>query len=385
MGSFDGAEICELVGLYILEKLTDNYGKNIIGLRRDDVLATLCNKTGSQIDRAKKALIKIFKENDLAITVETNLQSTDFLDVTLDLANNRYFPYRKPGNTPLYINSNSNHPGTIVKQLPYMINRRISDISCNKQEFDKSAKAYESALRASGYNFKMEYQERPFKRKNRKRNIIWFNPPFSKNVQTNIGKIFMTLIKKHFPKHHKFYCLFNKNNIKISYSCMENIGNIIKKHNQKILNKDDQQITHNPCNCRKKDNCPLEGECRASNIIYKATIKSQHEQKIYYGLCEGEFKARYSNYLKSFKHEKYKSDTELSKYIWELKSKNCQFDVSWTIAAKAPPYRCGAIRCDLCLTEKLIIAKSDPKQVLNKRAELISKCRHQNKFCLNKC
>jgi hypothetical protein len=331
MGSFDGAEICELVGLYILEKLTDTFGKNNIGLYRDDGLATLNNKTGSQIDRAKKALIKIFKENDLAITVETNLQSTDFLDVTLDLANNRYFPYRKPGNTPLYINSNSNHPGTIVKQLPNMINRRISDISCNKQEFDKSTKAYESALRASGYNFKMEYQERPCKRKNRKRNIIWFNPPFSKNVQTNIGKIFMNLIKKHFPKHHKFYCLFNKNNIKISYSCMENIGNIIKKHNQKILNKDDQQITHNPCNCRKKDNCPLEGEFRVSNIIYKATIKSQHEQKIYYGLCEGEFKARYSNHLKSFKHEKYKSDTELSKYIWELKSKNCQFNVSWTI------------------------------------------------------
>ena len=72
MGSFDGAEICELVGLYILEKLTDTFGKNNIGLYRDDGLATLYNKTGSQIDRAKKALIKIFKENDLAITVETN-------------------------------------------------------------------------------------------------------------------------------------------------------------------------------------------------------------------------------------------------------------------------------------------------------------------------
>ena len=35
-------------------------------------------------------------------------------------------------------------------------------------------------------------------------------------------------------------------------------------------------------------------------------------------------------------------------------------------------------KCDLCLTEKMIIARSDPKKLLNKRTELVSKCRHRN-------
>ena len=26
-----------------------------------------------------------------------------------------------------------------------------------------------------------------------------------------------------------------------------------------------------PCNCRKKDECPLDGKCRAENLIYQAT------------------------------------------------------------------------------------------------------------------
>ena len=53
--------------------------------------------------------------------------------------------------------------------------------------------------------------------KNRKRNIIWFNPPYSKNVKTDISKDFINLIEKHFPKHSTLAKIFNKNNLKISY------------------------------------------------------------------------------------------------------------------------------------------------------------------------
>ena len=50
-----------------------------------------------------------------------------------------------------------------------------------------------------------------FWNKKRKRKIIWFNPPYSKNVQANVGKIFLRYIKKHFPKNtHKFYEIFKK-------------------------------------------------------------------------------------------------------------------------------------------------------------------------------
>jgi len=71
--------------------------------------------------------------------------------------------------------------------------------------------------------------------KQRKRKIIWFNPPFSKNVSTKVGNHFLKLINKHFPRHHKFHKLFNKNNVKVSYSCMPNMKNIINMHNKKII------------------------------------------------------------------------------------------------------------------------------------------------------
>ena len=70
--------------------------------------------------------------------------------------------------------------------------------------------------------------------KNRQRNIIWFNPPYCMNVQTNIGREFLNLVSKHFPKNHRYNKIFNKNNIKVSYSCTDNLQTIIKEHNRKI-------------------------------------------------------------------------------------------------------------------------------------------------------
>jgi hypothetical protein len=60
-------------------------------------------------------------------------------------------------------------------------------------------------------------------RRNRQRKIIWFNPPFSKSVNTNIGWEFLSLIDKHFPLQHKLHKIFNRNTVKISYSCMNNV------------------------------------------------------------------------------------------------------------------------------------------------------------------
>ena len=60
-----------------------------------------------------------------------NLFETGFLDVTFNLVVEKYLPYRKPNGDPLYINAKSNHPPTIIKDLPKMINKRLSDLSCN--------------------------------------------------------------------------------------------------------------------------------------------------------------------------------------------------------------------------------------------------------------
>ena len=67
-----------------------------------------------------------------------------------------------------------------------------------------------------------------------------------------------------------------------------------------------------------------------------------------------------------------------------LKDKNINFTIKWSIAKTPIPYNCGSKRCDLCLTEKLLIATHDTKTLLNKRSEIVSKCRHQKKFTLKR-
>ena len=101
--------------------------------------------------------------------------------------------------------------------------------------FSKSRHLLWKMPKNSGYKTKLQYQqpkENNQNKKKRKRNIIWFNPPYSKSVKTNIGRIFIKLISKHFPPNHKFVKIFNKNTIKLSYSCMPNIRSKINGHNK---------------------------------------------------------------------------------------------------------------------------------------------------------
>jgi hypothetical protein len=96
MGSFDGAEICELVGLFILNHLHKRFGKENIGLYRYGGLATIKSKSGSLLDKTRKELHNIFEQFDLKISAEVNLNVVMFLDVTFDLNNTKHKPYRKP-------------------------------------------------------------------------------------------------------------------------------------------------------------------------------------------------------------------------------------------------------------------------------------------------
>lgn len=119
MGSYDGAEICELVGLFILDKLNRDLHTASIGLYRDDGLAILRNQSGTEMDNTRKTLHQIFKSFGLKITASINLKSVNFLDVTMNLSTGSHAPYRKPNDEPLYINVNSNHPPSIIKQSPH--------------------------------------------------------------------------------------------------------------------------------------------------------------------------------------------------------------------------------------------------------------------------
>ena len=105
MGSFDGAETCELVGSYLLSKLPTAY-RSKIGLYRDDGL-TAFNLPPRKIESIKKKICSTFGEHNLELTIEANKKCVNFLDVTLDLRTQSFKPYTKPGNIPQYINRQS--------------------------------------------------------------------------------------------------------------------------------------------------------------------------------------------------------------------------------------------------------------------------------------
>ena len=222
MGTYDGAEVCELVGTFLLYKLSLKYNKNNIGLYRDDGLAIFKNISGPKSEKIKKDIQKLFKENELDIVIQCNTKTVNYLHVTLNLENSFYCPYQKENNQIKYINTESNHPPSTIKQLPLSIESRLSLLSSSEEISNDSVTAYQDTLDKSGYKHKLKYQANintANNKKQRKRNVIWFNPLYSKNVKTKIGKIFLNLIKKHFPSHHKFHKLFNKNTVKISYIC----------------------------------------------------------------------------------------------------------------------------------------------------------------------
>ena len=200
--------------------------------------------------------------------------------------------------------------------MPKLIEKRISETSSNKDIFDESIKPYKGAIKESGFSEALSYiaPTTNKKQKDRNRKIIWFNPPFSRSVKSNIGRIFLRLISKHFPQSHTMHKIFNRDTVKISYSCRRNINSIISSHNCKVLSPKQQSFGFN---CRVKNKCPLNGECQTPSVIYRADVvnDSNDEEKFYSGLAANTFKERYRNHIRHFKHEKYENSTELAKYI----------------------------------------------------------------------
>ena len=204
------------------------------------------------------------------------------------------------------------------------------------------------------------------------------------SIQANIGREFLNLVDKHFPKNHRYNKVFNKNNRKVSYSCTDNLQTIINKHNRKILETSKTPSTENNCNCRKKDDCPLKNNCLTSSVVYNANVTTESGTigKNYIALTEGTFKQRCTQHEVSFRNRNYSSSTELSKHIWTLKDSNTNFTFNWSILDTAPVYSNKSKRCHLCLTEKHYFIRAKKPYLLNKRSELIPKCRHENKFYL---
>ena len=173
---------------------------------------------------------------------------------------------------------------------------------------------------------------------------------------------------------------------------MTNMKDQIAKHNAKITSQSrpDERKTEKKCICRNRANCPMDGNCAESSVIYQAKVlhnKSKLPDMVYYGSTSMQFKKRYYGHERSFRIEN-SSPTGLSNYVWKLKNlgwqMNTDFKIKWSILTKAHTFSLGSKRCDLCISEKTtILLHKDQRTLLNKRDEILTKCRHKETHCLS--
>lgn len=381
-GSFHGAEICNLVGLFVLYKLRSGINFDSIGLYRDDGLAIINKSNGQSYENLRKKIHKNMKDIGFRIVLSIGNTVENFLDCTLELNSGIHKPYRKPNSRVQYIDKQSNHPNHILKELPNMVEKRLSGLSSSVSVFSNVVDEYNIALNKCGFvgGLKFSSNEQKKRRKSN-RKIIYFNPPFCSSVMTKVGRLFLELIDKHFPKNHIYNKIFNRNTVKLSYSCMINMRGIIQAHNKKVWNKykkgNNKRVKiEKECNCRKKTECPLNGKCKQKGVVYQADVVSELGNKIYIGSTGREFKERYYGHTRSFKSRN-SMITELSKYYWRtLDITKKKPTIKWKVLYRLNTGGRGR-NCRICEMERLAMMEADEKNLLNRRSEFGASCVHR--------
>ena len=132
---------------------------------------------------------------------------------------------------------------------------------------------------------------------------------------------------------------------------MGNTKTKISNHN-KARRTNDQKKN---CNCRKPSLCPMDGNCNAENVIYQAEVTTSAKKETYIRLCDTTFKLRYRNHMCSFRNERYKHATELSKHIWSLKDQKIAYQIKWRKIKQARSCSNVSKRCNLCLWENFFL------------------------------
>ena len=202
--------------------------------------------------------------------------------------------------------------------------------------------------------------------------------PFCRLTNINIGKYFLHLLNKHFNRDNPLSRIFNRNTVKISYSCTKNMYNILINYNKRLLN---ELITRDR-NYRNKEECPLGGRCNSRNVVYQACISPMEQQRggegVYIGISAGNWKQRWYNHKHSFSNPKLRYQTALWKYFWGLKDQGLSPQIKRRIIRHSSTANSFNGRCNLCLNEKIsIINFKNWKLSLNERNELVFKCRQR--------
>ena len=230
MGPYDSAQVADLVGIYILDTLGRIVNSEQVGLYQNDGIIYIPDSNGPKTSSIQKKIIRVFKLLGFRIQIASNLKIIDFLDVTLNLSNGTFKSFSKNDSAPRYINISSNHPRSVLRQIPNAVNQRINKLSSCKKIFKENKSRYADALKDSGFQGRLEYltpmdlnsrarnknggTRTPFKvgeiinnsshgkrrGKNRNRKVAWFNPPFCRLTNINIGRYFLHLLDEHFNR-----------------------------------------------------------------------------------------------------------------------------------------------------------------------------------------
>ena len=277
----------------------------------------------------------------------------------------------------------------MIKNIPESINKLLNELSSSKDIFDQAKPEYEKALKDSGYNVTLEYSDnksnnRKQKPRQRHRNCLWFNPPFSQNVETDIGRKFLKLLDSKF-ENNPLKKIFNRNWIKMSYETSQNLASIIAAHNSKVIREyENAKKKERECNCRVSSECPMNGKCLQNNIIYQAKVSTQNKNEYYVGLTSNSFKTRLATHKASLKKRNLEKSCKLAQYVWELKDKNINYNLTWKTIGKAKPFSSINNICNLCNLEKYFILFKPEMATINKRTELTGNSRHKSSILLDK-
>ena len=376
------------------------------GLYRDDMLG-VTELVGKEAERLKQKISDIFKVYGLKVKVEVNKKVVDYLNVTLNLLDGSHRDFTKPGQVINYVHVESNHPPAVTKSIGKGVNYRLNANSSSEAMFDAAKGPYQEALKRSGHTHTLSYDPEVAKgrtkrrRRRNKNDIIWFNPPWCNSVTTDVGRKFLNLLDACFPPSNPLSKIFNRKKVKVSYSTMPNLSRIVAGHNAAVIASKIKKVPKRPwgdCSCPKKTRdakeCPLDGECIADSIVYRAAVKVKVDEQAeevpvqtYLGLTENDWKVRKGNHNQDFKNPDHRDATCLSSYIWSLKDKgmveNQDFSITWALVARAKAYSPTSDSCRLCLKEKSLLILKPEWGMLNSRDEFFNHCRHKNKLLLS--
>ena len=158
----------------------------------------------------------------------------------------------------------------------------------------------------------------------------------------------------------------------------------ISAHNRKVLSTREQ---HSGVMCKCPgglESCPVEGRCETDDTLYKADVNTVNGTKVYIGATQDTFKQRWTSHKSNCRLPAYDGATKLSTHVWNLKRRQIAFSLKWKLMGRARSYNPEAKRCNLCTAEKTAIMYYTEDNMVNTRSEIMNKCRHRNKFTLDK-